>query len=175
MLIVFLVVIFEITRLLALLNKAKIIIFVLAIFSCIFIVSNYKSTSDNSQQILQQKLQVASNINAYTSKYWVNGDKFKQLIDIQNTNINGLNNYLPPWVVIAVLIILIELSMAYMIICNCSNSTPPIKPHLKIVERKTESNNESNNSKQLKVINGKYFTGNHEISRSYYYKLKTKA
>ena len=170
--IIFIVIIFELTRLVALLNKAKPIIFCLAIFSSIFIILNYKATFEVSEKISLNRLYMISNINKYTEKYWLSANNLQKLLDTQNTNMNHISS-LPHWLIIATLVVLVELSLAYMVSQNTSTEIKgkKIKGTMNIKEP-IRTMACDNNIQDLTIVDGKYFKGKKEISKSQFYKIR---
>ena len=107
----------EFTRLIAFLTKAKLIICVLAIFSCVSIVSNYNNMYEKEQQNAKVNKDYIANISAYTSKYWVSQEKYLELLKLSQNKQNEIQQ-LPNVLIVALLIILIEGCLAYMFINN---------------------------------------------------------
>lgn len=169
--IIFVVIIFELTRLVALLNKAKPIIFCLAIFSSIFIIMNYKATFEISEKISLNRLYMISNINKYTEKYWLSANNLQKLLDTQNTNMNNIPS-LPHWLIIATLVVLVELSLAYMVSQNTSTEIKGQKIIERTIKEPIRTMACDNNIQDLTIVDGKYFKGNKEISKSQFYKIR---
>lgn len=167
LLVIFIVFIFELTRLIALLNRVKPVIWCLAVFSSIFIIMNYKTIFETSNTLSENKIQMINNINNYTGKYWLSADNLQKLINIQVTNLNSINS-LPHWYVVAVFIMLIELSLAYMI---SQTKIQKIESE-KITSKDSIKTKTLCNTTNLKIANSKYYKGEEEVSKSYYYKLK---
>jgi hypothetical protein len=122
MFLVLLVILFEVVRLLAVWHKIKLIVVILALFSSIFIIANYYNAYSVNQSNNLAIEKINNNINSYVNKYWVNQDTFKTLIGKQEENIKN-TNILPSFYLVATLVILIELSLAYMV-CLQSIKTP---------------------------------------------------
>lgn len=147
MLILCLVLIFELVRLAAFLQKNKIVLIVLSIFSIVFISINYNSMYKNN--VLKQEINQAQakTINNYLNKYWVSQDKFEKLLVESKENVPELPS---KWLVV-LLITLIELSLVYIVV-----SLPE-----KVV---------SNNGYRLET--GKYMLDGQELSRTSYYRKR---
>ena len=165
----------EFTRLIAFLNKSKLIICILAIFSCVFIVINYKNMYEREQQNSSINKDLIANISAYTSKYWVSQDKYLELLKLSQNKQNEIQQ-LPNVLIVALLIILIEGSLAYMFINNNNSKQAKVKEvniPTKVQDNiKKESIPASliQNTNNIIKKGNKYYFGEKEISKSYYYK-----
>ena len=118
---VLLVILFEVVRLLAVWHKIKLIAVILAIFSSLFIITNYYNAYSVNQSNNTALEQINNNINNYVSKYWVNQDTFKTLIAKQEDNIKK-TAILPSFYLVASLVILIVYDMCTANKNSCSNS-----------------------------------------------------
>ncbi len=146
--VLYLVILFTLVRLTALLVKAKPLLTILAIFSCIFIASNYKNLYKINSLNLENSKALANNIDSYSSRYWTNQETFKELTQKQESLIKETKE-LPNIYLVISLIILIELSLVYLV------ATLKEHKHVAPTNPRGGSNNKSNIQRNVTNVTNK--------------------
>ncbi len=123
--VLYLVALFILVRITALLLKAKELLAILAVFSCIFIASNYKNLYKINSLNLDNSKALADNINSYSSKYWTDQETFKKLIVKQEELVKS-SKELPSLALVISLIVLIELSLVYLVATLKTRDNEPV-------------------------------------------------
>ena len=144
---------FEVVRLIAVYQKIKLVVLVLAVFSSVFIIMNYLNMYENNQSNIAVNKQINDTINNYANKYWTDQKTFTNLIEKQESAINNVVN-LPSPIIVAVLVGLIELSLAYIVMFGSSITY--------------------SNFPNFEIINGEYFVDNVKVGRTKFFNEKKK-